>query len=367
MRRLLTLIAASAFAGSLLLAGCSQSAPAPAATKAPAAPAAAEPTKAAAAPTTAPAAAPTTAPAAAPTAAKKVDYPAQGRSINMIVPWPAGGGVDIGTRLLAPYLEKELGIPVQVSNKAGASGQIGEMEMLKSKPDGYTICATLVPGTITVYLDQERKATYGRKDFQPIALHVSEPAILVVKGDSPYKTAKEFVEAAKANPEKVKVSSSGIMSPAHMATIQFEKVTGTKFAIAQFDGAAPALTALLGGHVDANIGWGGNFVGPAKSGDIRVLGVMDSQRSQFFPNVPTMGEIGYKVSFSSARGFSVPAGTPKEIVGILDTAFKKAINNDEHKKKIEEASLPLKYMDSAGYGTYWDETEAIIKPMMVNP
>jgi len=358
MKRLLTVLAASGIVAGLLLAGCSQLAPAPAATKAPAAPATA-------APAAAPAIALTT--ATAPTAAKKVDYPAKGRSINMIVPWPAGGGVDIGTRLLAPYLEKELGIPVQVANKAGASGQIGEMEMLKSKPDGYTICATLVPGTITVYLDQERKATYGRKDFQPIALHVSEPAILVVKGDSPYKTAKDFIEAAKANPEKVKISSSGIMSPAHMATLQFQKVTGTKLAIVQFDGAAPALTALLGGHVDANIGWGGNFVGPAKSGDIRVLGVMDSQRSQFFPNVPTMEEIGYTVSFSSARGFSVPAGTPKEIVDILDGAFKKAINNDEHKKKIEEASLPLKYMDAAQYGAYWDQTEAIIKPMMANP
>lgn len=360
MKRLATALVAITTAA-VLLAGCSQAQPAatPASTKAPAS--AAEPTKAAA-----PAAKPTL--AAQPTAspAKKVDFPQKGKTITMIVPWPAGGGVDVGTRLLTPYLEKELGVPIQVVNKAGASGQIGEMEMLKSKPDGYTICATLVPGTITVYLDPGRKANYGRKDFQPIALHVSEPAILVVKSDSPYKTAKDFIEAAKANPEKVKVSSSGIMSPAHMATLQFQKATGTKFTIAQFDGAAPALTALLGGHVDANIGWGGNFVGPVKNGDLRALAVMDTQRSEFFPDVPTMEELGYKVSFSSARGFSVPAGTPKEIVDILDAAFKKAINNEEHKKKIKESSLPLKYMDAAAYGAYWNETEAIIKPMMAN-
>ncbi len=347
---------------SLLLAGCSQGTPAPSATQAPAKPAAAsEPTKAAA-----PAAAPTKAaePTKATEPAKKVDFPQKGKAITLIVAWPAGGGVDIGARLLAPMVEKELGVPVQIVNKVGASGQVGEMELIKSKPDGYTIGTTLVPGTITVYLDPERKAPYTKKDFLPLALHVSEPAVIAVKGDSPYKTAKDLIEAAKANPEKVKMSSSGIMSPAHMGVLQMQKVTGAKFAIAQFDGAAPAKTALLGGHVDANVGWGADYQAQVKSGDIRLLGIMDKERSKFYPNVPTLEEQGYKVYWASSRGYSLPAGTPKEVVDVLGAAFQKTINSDEHKQKAAEMALPLRYMDSAQYSSYWEETEGIVKPLM---
>ncbi|MHB0869358.1 MAG: Bug family tripartite tricarboxylate transporter substrate binding protein [Chloroflexota bacterium] len=354
MKRLITTVMVGILALSLLLAGCSQAAPAPTATPA-ASTKAAEPTKAAA-------------PAAAPTKAaepvKKVDFPQKGKAITLIVAWPAGGGVDIGARLLSPLLEKELGVPIQIVNKVGASGQVGEMELIKSKPDGYTIGTTLVPGTITVYLDPERKAPYGRKDFQPLAIHVSEPGVIAVKGDSPYKTAKELIEAAKTNPEKVKMSSSGIMSPAHMGVLQLQKVTGAKFAIAQFEGAAPAKTALLGGHVDVNVGWGADYQAQVKSGDIRLLGIMDKERSKFYPNVPTLEEQGYKVSWASSRGYCLPAGTPKEIVDVLSAAFQKTINSDEHKQKAAEAALPLRYMDPAQYASYWEETEGVVKPLM---
>lgn len=350
MKRLSAVLLIASLA-TLLVVGCSQAAPA--ATQAPAttAPAAAAPTKAAA-----------PAPTVAPT--KKVDFPQKGKAITLIVAWPAGGGVDIGARLLAPLLEKELGVPVQIVNKPGASGQVGETELIRAKPDGYTIGNTLVPGTITVYLDPERKSPYSRKDFQPLALHVSEPGVIAVKGDSPFKTAKELIEAAKASPNKLKMSSSGIMSPAHMGILQLQKVTGAQFGIVQFDGAAPAKTALLGGHVDANVGWGADYQAQVKSGDIRLLGIMDKERSKFYPDVPTLQEQGYSVLWASARGYSLPAGTPKEVVDILSNAFNKAINSEEHKQKAAEAALPLRYMDPAQYAAYWEETEAAVKPLM---
>lgn len=327
---------------------------------------AAAPTQAPAAPTKAAAAAQSTTMPAQPTAApaKKTAFPEKGKAISLIVAWPAGGGVDIGARMLAPLLEKELGVPIQIVNKAGASGQVGETELINAKPDGYTIGTTLVPGTITVYLDPVRKAPYSRKNFQPVALHVSEPAVIAVKSDSPYKTAKDLIEAAKAAPEKVKMSSSGIMSPAHLGVLVMEKATGTKFTIAQFEGAAPARIALLGGHVDANVGWGADYLPQVKSGDIRLIGIMDKERSKFYPDVSTMQELGYNITWASSRGYCLPAGTPQEVVDVLAAAFQKTINSDEHKQKAADAALPLKYMNPSQFGTYWDETEGVVKPLI---
>ncbi|MHB0869294.1 MAG: tripartite tricarboxylate transporter substrate binding protein [Chloroflexota bacterium] len=362
VKRFLVSVAAAAAVASLALVGCSQAAPTPA-----------SPTKAAqssqaAAPTSAPAAAqPTSAPAAAqPTAApaKKVDFPQKGKPITLLVPWAAGGGNDVGARVLAPALEKELGTPVEVVNKTGAGSQVGITELVKSKPDGYVVGATALPATNTLYLDKERKAVFGRKDFQPLAMHVVDPGVIAVKADSPYKSVKELVEAAKANPEKVKVSSTGVMGSAHLAILQVEKVTGAKFAIVHFDGFSPSLTALLGGHIDAQFGYAGEFLSQVKTGQVRLLGVMDKEPSKFFPEVKTLESQGYQVYMASSRGWSVPVGTPKEVVDVLSGAIKKAMTAEEHKKKMDEMGLALRYMDPAELGKYWDEVDAQITPLM---
>ncbi|MHB1161098.1 MAG: Bug family tripartite tricarboxylate transporter substrate binding protein, partial [Chloroflexota bacterium] len=122
----------------------------------------------------------------------------------MIVPADAGGATDIGYRLLAPRMEKYLGTTVEVVNKPGAGTQVGVTELSKAKPDGYTIGVTLIPQTPTIYMDPERKAVFNRESFAPIGLHVFDPGLIAVAPDSKYKTLKDVVDDAKANPEKVK-------------------------------------------------------------------------------------------------------------------------------------------------------------------
>ncbi len=341
-----------------ITAGCSQAIPAP--TAAPSAKAA-EPTKAAA-----PAAQSTAAAPAQPTAAPapKVNFPEKGKSISLIVPFPAGGSTDVGARLLAPLMEKELGVPVQVVNKGGAGSQIGITDLVQSKPDGYTWCYTLLPATVTIYLDPERKAVFGRKDLQFVGMHVSDPQLVAVSADSPYKTMKDVIDAAKANPGKIKASAVGVLGPEHLGILQLEKLTGADFAVVQFDGSAPALTALLGGHTDLQLGTLGVFASAYKSGKVRFLGVTDKVENRLVPGVPTLESQGYKVYSSVSRVISVPAGTPAPVVDILAGALKKAMDSAEHKQKIEDMGMTLTYMGPQQTATYWDDLESQVKPLM---
>ncbi len=353
-RRLVSLATVVAVAG-LVAVGCSQAAPAPASTSAPAAPKAAEPTKAAA-----PAAAqPTAAPAA-----KKVDYPQKGKAITLIIPWGAGGGSDVGARLLTSLMEKDLGTSIEVVNKTGGGSQVGITELAKAKPDGYTFGMTNLPATNAIYLDSDRQAAFARKDLQPLAMHVVDPIAVAVAKDSKYKTFKDLMDAAKANPGKVTISTSGIMSATHIGFLALQKNTGTQFGFVPFDNGGQQRAALLGGHVDAEGNTVGELVPGVKSGDLRVLAVFDKSKSKFLPDVPTADEQGYKVDAATARAFSVPAGTPKEITDILSAAIKKAMSNPEHIAKMDEQGLDLRYMDATQLGAYWDQVDSVLKPII---
>lgn len=355
-RSSVSLMAVAITAG-LLVLGCTQAAPA-APTKAPAAP-----TKAPEATKPAPTAAPTKAPEATKPAAK-VDYPEKGKSITVIVPWAAGGSTDIGARVLAPPMEKELGVPMQIVNRGGAASQIGVTELAKAKPDGYTIGWTNLPSSISPYLDPSRGAAYGRKDLVQVANVVADPEVFAVKADSKFKTLKDLVDAAKANPEQVKVSITGIGSDNHLALLMFQELAGVKFNIVNFDGGAPAMTALQGDHVDANCQTLGNYPAQVKSGAVRFLAIMDDQRSKLAPDVPTLKELGYNLSYASSRGISVPAGTPREIVQILSNSVKKAMADPEVQKKYDEMLLATRFMDADEYTAYWDQFEKQTKPVL---
>lgn len=356
MKRLAVSLMALVAAG-LLLAGCSQAAPAPTQ-----APKAAEPAKVAA-----PASQPTVSPAAptAAPAAEKVDYPAKGKTITLLVHWAAGGSSDVGARLLAAGMEKELGTKIEVVIKAGAGGQVGYTALTQAKPDGYTFGSTNYPSAVVSYLDPERKATYSRKDFQLLGLHVVDPGVVAVRKDSPFKTLKDVIDAAKANPKKVTITTTGIQSDEHFALLQLQKLTGAQFAFVHFaEGSAPAITAVLGGKVDAFCGNVGDLLAQYKSGEMRILGVMDKEQSPFYPDVKTFAAQGYNLESSSSRGFSAPGGTPKGIVDILSGAMQKTIASDDHKKKMAEMGLTLRYMNPDQYNAYWTEYENMIKDLL---
>ncbi len=290
-------------------------------------------------------------------------FPA-GKVITIIVPYAAGGTTDAGARLLAADLEKELSTRVQVENKPGAASQVGLKALLASAPNGLTLSCAVIPTIITHYTDPEREAPYQRKDFQPVAHHHLIPATLSVQSNSPYKTLKDFVEAARANPGKLTVSDSGLMANPHLSVLMLQKAAGVRLGSVHFDGGAPSVTALLGGHVTALAGGVSDAVPHVKTGKFRVLGVAAEQENEFLPGVPTMKAQGYDAVTVSATGILAPAGTPKETVDILAAAIKKVVESEEHKKKLRDLGVSPHYLGPAEYAALWTNAESRVGPLV---
>jgi tripartite-type tricarboxylate transporter receptor subunit TctC len=267
---------------------------------------------------------------------------------------------------MAAGLEKELMTSVQVVNKPGAASQLGLTELARAAPDGYTLSYVVLPTVTTHYLVPGRDAIYTRKNFQPIAMHHYVPQVLAVKADSPYKTLKDLVEAARANPETIKVSDSGLMAVPHTQVLMLQRAAGVRFASVHFTGGAPSVTALLGGHVDVLAGATADALPHKASGAFRVLGIAAEQPDKSMPEVPTMKSQGYDVVAASATGIVAPAGTPQNVVDTLTRAMKKVIDSDEHQKKLQQLALEPYYLDPAAYTKLWEETEVRMKPILEN-
>ncbi len=344
----------------LAIVGCTQAAPPLTPTQSIAAPTKAAPT---AQPTTK-AAEPTKASDATGASAKKVNYPAEGKAVSIIVPFPAGSANDTCARVLIPVLERELRVPVQVVNKPGASTQTGMTELVTQPTDGYTLGLISLPGAMLAYLDSERKAIYGRKDFVPLAFQSWDPDAIGVAADSPYKTMKDLIDAAKAKPGEIKVGTSGVMSIDHMVILMLEKAAGVKFAMVHFEGGPQQITALLGGHIDASVTTSSAFLAHTKSGNVRLLGIADKEQSKFFPNVATFESQGYKVYYGATRGLVVKTGTPNDVVDILAGVAKKATDDKDVLSKMDDLALSIRYMDQKQAAAYWDELEAETKPLI---
>lgn len=342
----------------LAAAACAPTAPPPAPTKpaaaASTAPAAkpAEPTKVTAAPQ----------PTAAPL--KKAGFPEKGKTITLIVPYTPGGSVDLAGRLLAGTLEKELGTSVQVLNKPGAGTQTGATELANSKPDGYTLILNPLAPLIVTYLDAERKAAYARKDFQVVAMYTADTVMMAVKADSPFRSVRDLVDAAKASSERLRVGATGLMTLTHLAGLMVQQSAGVRFAFVQFDGAAPAMTALLGGHVDAVFSSSGGILPHFTSGSARVLGIMGTEERNQFPGVKTFEAQGYKVYAPAAHAVIAPGGTPAETVATLSKTVKKVTDSSDVAAKLEAVGLAPRYMDTAEAEADWTEWEQWVQSMM---
>jgi tripartite-type tricarboxylate transporter receptor subunit TctC len=296
-------------------------------------------------------------------AGAKVEFPA-GRPITFIVPWAAGSSADIGARILAIGLEKELGVPVQVSNRPGGGSQTGITQLIQSKPDGYTVALTELPTTMTTYMLPERKAVYGRKDFQTVA-HVSvEPMLEAVRADSPIKSVQDIVNAAKARPGQFKIGTPGLMGLGHVLHLQWAKLAGVDFAFVHFDGSGPTMNALLGGHVEAIAVGSALMVPQYKAGTVRVLAVIEQEESKVFPGVKTLEAQGYKVYAPVSGGISVPAGTPREVVDILSAATRRVTESAEFRTKMTELSRTTRYLNPDQYAAFWDQMEKDRRPIL---
>jgi tripartite-type tricarboxylate transporter receptor subunit TctC len=304
---------------------------------------------------------------AASAAAKSADYPEKGKMGRLIVPSGAGGGTDLAARLVAPELSKDLGVYFEVVNRPGAGWQVGLTEFVRSKPDGYTLSYTTLPTTITTYLEPVRKAIYNRSDFMPIVGQYDVPYLVVTHKNSPFKTMQDLIDAARAKPETIKSGTSGLLTGGHVSALKFAKATGAKFALVHFDGAAPQIVALVGEHVDVSLTGIAEVLPYYKSGDLRVLAIMDKRESPDFPGVKTTAALGYPVTFSIVGGICAPKGTPQEIVDILGTSLKKVVTADEHKRRLKMTGLNPTYMNAAELAKFWAEMETDIKELIRGP
>jgi tripartite-type tricarboxylate transporter receptor subunit TctC len=311
-------------------------------------------------PTAAPVAQPTAVPAPA-----KPKWPEPGKAITVVVPWAAASGSDVLARVLGLFMEKELGAPMQVVNKPGAATQLGMTDVAKAKGDGYTVAVNTAEVIPLIYHDPERKAAFGSKDFTPLAVTSLEPYGLVVKGDSPYKTVKDLVDAAKAKPDSIKIGDNGYMSNPYVALVLLEKAAGVRFAPVHFDSTGASVTALLGGHVDASIVSAAGLMGNFKSGALRSIGVFGREQvDALFPGAKPLPAQGYNAIQYMSKGYIGPAGIPADVVDVFTSAVKRTIDNPEFKKKAEESSILAKYMGPAEFGKYWIEMDAEMKNVL---
>src|SRR3954453_21164496 len=274
------------------------------------------------------------------------DYPT--RPITMVNPFPPGGVGDVGGRPLAAIMEKSLKQPVIMVGKPGAGGAVGFAYAAKAPADGYTILMGL--SSISIFPVSDRingkEPPYELKDFAPIALVTADPTVLVVRADGPYKTVKDFVDAAKAKPGKINYSSSGVYGTLHVAMEIFANAAGIKLFHVPYQGGGPAVTALLGGQVQALASGPAAAIGQIKAGKMRALASWGSERLALPPEIPPFKELGYDAEFYIWSGVFMPAGTPAPILARMRAAVKEAANSPEFKSAMEKVSTPVAYLDA---------------------
>ena len=288
------------------------------------------------------------------TGALAQDFPS--KPIQMIVPFPPGGVADLTGRPTALAMEKVLKQPVLVVNRPGAGGATGTAQVAKAAPDGYTLLMGLSSVSIFPVSDRINGKTpaYEMRELAPVALVSSDPTVLVVRGDGPYKTVKDLIEAAKANPGKINYSSSGVYGTLHVAMEIFANAAGVKLFHVPYQGGGPAVTALLGGQVEALASGPSAAIGQIKAGKMRALASWGDKRLPSMPEVPTFKELGLDAEFYIWSGVFAPAGTPAPVMQRLRDAVRQAVNDPEFKATMAKIETPVSYLDAPEFAKFWD-------------
>ncbi len=268
------------------------------------------------------------------------------RPIKLICPWPAAGSSDIVMRALADSATKVLGQQVIIENRPGASGMLGPNELLKAAPDGYTLSQLTIG---VARLPHMQKMQFDPlRDFTYIACLTGYTFGIVVKADSPFKTIKDLVSYAKANPGKFNYGSTGNGTTPHLAIEEFASKAGIQLTHVPFKGSSDGLQALLGGHIDAHsdaTGWAPHV----EAGTMRLLATYGSKRTKRWPQVPTLNELGYDTVSDSPFGIAGPRGMDPKVVRKLQDSFKKTLSDPAVLAAFEKYDQPVIYMDSEAY------------------
>lgn len=250
------------------------------------------------------------------------EYPE--RPIRLLLPFPAGGAVDIVARVMAAQMANDLGKPILIENKSGAGGIVATDAVAKSAPDGYTILLTTPNHTINAAL--QPKLPYDtEKDLLPVSVIATVPEVLVSNPDAPFKTFQEFVAYAKQNPGKLNYASAGVGTLPHLTMELLLQRIGAKVTHVPYRGAAPAMTDLLANVVQLKLDTYATSHPQVAAGRLRMLGIASSHRSKLMPDVPTIAEMGLPGYEGNLWiGMMAPVGTPQAVIDKLAAAGAKA-------------------------------------------
>jgi tripartite-type tricarboxylate transporter receptor subunit TctC len=280
------------------------------------------------------------------------------RPVKLIVPWAAGGDTDSIFRPFAQQLQKQLGQTVVVANVTGASGTVGAREAKGSPPDGYTIYAVHDYIHSTYYTGV---ADVAYTDFEPICSVSNTPSVLTASPQTKWSSWQELLADAKARPGQITVGAT-LGSTSHFFPALIEKAAGIKFKYVSYEGLAPRMNAILGGHIDLT---DSNLTqkGKADAGQLKFLAVATEKRLADAPNVPTLKELGVNVVYAVTRGLMVPKGTPADVNARLEAACQKATGEPKFAEDMAKQGTFVRFMDRKEYVKFLEQNDRLNKEL----
>jgi tripartite-type tricarboxylate transporter receptor subunit TctC len=289
------------------------------------------------------------------------DYPS--RPIELVVPFGAGGGTDILARVTAEAAKKHSSQPITVVNRPGASGSIGLTEVVNARPDGYKIAMITVEMAIIPHMGIAKFSPEA--DFTPLVRLNADPVVLTVSATSPWKTIEEMVDAAKKSKDPLKFGNAGTGGVSHLAAVALAQKAGTTFNHVPFQGNAPAVVALLGGHIDAVTASPSEVFSFVQSGKLRALAVLADQRlGGAFAQVPTMKERNIDLSVGTWRGLAAPKGLPADVLARLSAIALKTANEPAVKEAMEKQNLGYSVADGEAFRKQIANDSALYKQLI---
>ena len=278
------------------------------------------------------------------------------RPVKLIVPWAAGGDTDNIFRPFAPLLQKHLGQPVVIANVGGASGTKGAKEAKDSAPDGYTLYAVHDYIHSTYYTGV---ADVQYTDFEPICLIASTPSVLTASPKTPWNDWKSLLADAKARPGQISVGAT-LGSTSHFFPALIEKAAGIKFKYVSYEGLAPRMNAILGGHIDLT---DSNMTqkGKVEAGQLKFIAIGTEKRSAEMPSVPTLKELGVNVVYDVNRGLLAPKGTPADVIAKLESSCAAAAREPAFGEAMHKQATDVRYLDRKAYADWLKQNDELNK------
>ncbi len=289
-------------------------------------------------------------------ATAQATYPSH--NIDLVIAFGAGGIADLSGRIFADELSKVLNVMVVPSNKPGATGTLGAVNVLKSKKDGYTLLFNSVSGMVFAPHLLPNVPYETLRDFVPITLACLSPIFIGVKSDSPIKTLEVLIDSAKKNPDKLTYGTVGPGSDVHLVVEQLQEAAGIKMTQVPFKSGAETYTAVLGGHVDVGSLVISSTASQLRAKSIKGLAMSGEKRLQSFPDIPTFAEKGFRQHFfANWTGFFAPAGTPQPILTTLIEASEKVLTSKSYIKRIEDMGTEVQFLKPADFKKLIEEDD----------